>query len=358
MIAIRGLTKSFADLQVLKGVDIDIPGGMIYGVVGRSGAGKSTLLRCINGLETFDTGSLTVDGVCVKSLTGKEIRGFRKDIGMIFQQFSLLDRLSVYENIALPLRCWKYEQGYIDRKVKDLLEMIGIPDKIDAKPRELSGGQKQRVAIARALTMNPRLLLCDEATSALDPQTSKSIMALLKQINGDLGITIVVVTHQMSVIRSLCEEIAILESGKVEVKGPVEQIFLQQPPALKNLIGRKEMMLPGDGINIKILLSHDLSSQPVVTQMARELTIDFMILGGEMESFRNSTVGSVNINIPGEHFPAVKQYLSDHRVVWRYIDSEEQPLEEEEEERCSPVRSGWNGLNISTRSLRRPSLRP
>lgn len=339
MIEIKGLTKSFNGLQVLKGINIDIPQGMIYGLVGRSGAGKSTLLRCINGLETYDEGSLIVDGVDVKSLSEKDIREFRKNIGMIFQQFSLLSRLSVYENIALPLKCWKYSNSYIDHKVKELLEMIGIPDKIHAKPKELSGGQKQRVAIARALSMNPKLLLCDEATSALDPKTAKSITALLQQINQDLGITMVVVTHQMTVLRSTCEEIAILENGKVEESGPVEQLFLRQPQALKNLIGQKELLLLEDGINLRILLSHEVSSKPVITKMARELSIDFMILGGEMESYQNHTLGSIIINIADNHFDKVQKYFSDNQVLWEVLEPNGQ-VSAKENDLCSAVNFG------------------
>lgn len=329
MIKIKGLAKSYGDSQVLKDINIHIPQGMIYGLVGRSGAGKSTLLRCINGLETYEQGSLIVDCVDVKLLSGKKAREFRKDIGMIFQQFSLLTRLSVHENIALPLKCWGYSNSYIDNKVKELLEMIGMSDKIHAKPRELSGGQKQRVAIARALAMNPKILLCDEATSALDPKTAKSITSLLNQINQDLGITIVIVTHQMSVLRSICEEIAILENGNVEVNGLVEEVFLQQPAALRNLIGYQELLLPKTGVNIKILLSNDIASKPVITQMARELSMDFMVLGGEMENYRESTLGSVNINIPNEKFAAVQKYLSAHKVVWKYIDVEEKLAEDD-----------------------------
>lgn len=339
MIKIRQLTKSFGDIRVLNGIDIDIPQGMIFGLVGRSGAGKSTLLRCINGLETYDEGRLLVDGVSVKSLSRKDVREFRKNVGMIFQQFSLLNRLSVFENIALPLRCWKYSNTHIDHRVKELLELIGIPEKVHAKPRELSGGQKQRVAIARALAMNPKLLLCDEATSALDPKTAKSITSLLQRINQDLGITIVIVTHQMSVLKNVCEEIAILESGKVEVNGPVEEVFLQQPPALRNLLGHKELMLLQEGINIKILLAHEISAKPIITQMARELAVDFVILGGEMESYRNKALGSVNINMRSEDFIAVKKYLAGHGVAWQYIDRDEQ-VSAEVDDLCSAVSFG------------------
>ena len=323
MILAEGITKSFGDLQVLRGVDLRIEKGKIYGLAGRSGAGKSTLLRCINGLETYDDGTLIVDGVDVKKLAPKDILIFRKNIGMIFQHFSLLERLTVYENVALPLKCWKYNSNFIDKKVKELLELVGISEKINQKPRELSGGQKQRVAIARALTMDPQILLCDEATSALDPKTSKSITTLLNQLNRQLGITIVMVTHQMSVITSACEEISILEKGKVAVSGMVEDIFLQQPKALKNLIGESNVVLTNKGINISILLSNDDSTKPIITQMARELDIDFTILGGEMESYRGKILGSVVINILPKQYKDVKEYLTNHNVKWEVIKKEE-----------------------------------
>lgn len=323
MILAEGITKSFGGLQVLRGVDLHIEKGKIYGLVGRSGAGKSTLLRCINGLETYDEGTLIVDGVDIKKLAPKDILIFRKNIGMIFQHFSLLERLTVYENVALPLKCWKYDSNSIDKKVKELLDLVGISEKTNQKPRELSGGQKQRVAIARALTMDPQILLCDEATSALDPKTSKSITTLLNQLNRQLGITIVMVTHQMSVITSACEKISILEKGKVAVSGMVEDIFLQQPKALKNLIGESNVVLTNKGINISILLSNDDSSKPIITQMARDLDIDFTILGGEMESYRGKILGSVVINISPEQYKDVEEYLINHNVKWEVIKKEE-----------------------------------
>ena len=316
MIEIHGLNKSFGGLHVLKNIDVTIPTGTIYGLIGRSGTGKSTLLRCINGLETYDSGSLVVDGVDVKSLQGKEIREFRKSIGMIFQQFSLLSRLTVEENIALPLRTWKYDRAFIRKKTAELLEMVGIPDKAKAYPGELSGGQKQRVAIARALTMDPKVLLCDEATSALDPKTAKSITALLCKINAELGLTVIVVTHQMSVLRAACEEIVILEEGKIAARGPVEQIFLEQPPALKNLIGGKELILPESGVTLRIILASEQSDIPIITQMARELGINFTILGGEMDQYRDKVMGTVVIHVQDENIAAVRRYLGDRGVVW------------------------------------------
>ncbi len=319
MIKIKELNKSYDNYKVLDNININIKKGMIYGLIGRSGAGKSTLLRCINGLESYDSGSLIVDGTDIKSLTPKEMRVFRRDVGMIFQQFSLLNRLSVYDNIALPLKCWKYKNSYIDKKVKELLAMVGISDKIYSLPKELSGGQKQRVAIARALSMNPKVLLCDEATSALDPKTAKSIIDLLCQINQQLGITIVVVTHQMSVVKRSCEEITILENGKAIVNGAVNEVFLQQPQALINLIGEKDISMPIDGITIKVLLSNENSSKPIITAMAREIGIDFIVLGGEMDNYRNNVLGSIIINVDSQYFGKVKDFLYLNDVTWTYL---------------------------------------
>ena len=169
MIEISNLQKCYGDIKVLRDINVEIHKEDIYGLLGVSGAGKSTLLRCINGLESYEGGSLKVNGVEVKDLNEKELREFRKNIGMIFQQFSLLERKTVYENVALPMNCWGYKKQDIDKKVKELLNLVELGDKLNSKPRELSGGQKQRVAIARALTLNPQILLCDEATSSLDP---------------------------------------------------------------------------------------------------------------------------------------------------------------------------------------------
>lgn len=319
MVSIKNLSKSFGDVEVLKDVSIEIPKGKIYGLVGQSGVGKSTLLRCINGLEKFDSGELIVDGVNVKSLDEKNMRNFTKNIGMIFQNFSLLGRLSVYENIALPMRCWKYSKSDIDKRVKELLELVEISDKIDARPRELSGGQKQRVAIARALAMNPKILLCDEATSALDPKIANSVIQLLRRINKELGITIIVVTHQMEVLRACCEEITILEGGKVAVTGKVEEIFANQLQVLVNFIGEKNLPEENQGVSLRILLSHDSMSKPFISRMVQELNIDLWCYGGEMDSYRDSVMGSVFINIKEEDFEVVEKYLNDENIYWNMV---------------------------------------
>lgn len=323
MIEIENLCKSYQDNDVLNNISLHIPRGSIFGLVGRSGAGKSTLLRCINGLEQFQSGNLIVDGIAVQNLAGNNIRQFRKEIGVIFQNFSLLQRLSVYDNIALPMRCWKYSNNDIDKIVKNLLELVDIPEKISSYPRELSGGQKQRVAIARALTMNPKILLCDEATSALDPKSAQSVTTLLNRINQELGITIIVVTHQMSVLRSCCEQIAILENGKVQASGKVEDIFLEQPPSLVNLIGEKYTPVDKEGINLKLVYVNKESGEHILTRMARELDIDFSINGCEMEKYLNGVMATIHISVSKQNFADVSQYLKKHRISFQFLKSED-----------------------------------
>lgn len=315
MIKIKNLTKSFGETEVLKGIDIDIEKGSKYGIIGRSGTGKSTLLRCINGLERYDSGNLKVNNIEIKDLNKKELRELRKNMGMIFQHFSLLDRLSVYENIALPLRCWGYNNNEIDEKVKKLLEVIGIPEKRNSRPRELSGGQKQRVAIARALALDPEILLCDEATSALDPKTAQSTIELLDKINKDLGITLVVVTHQMSVLRSLCNEISILEDGKVASTGKTEKIFLDKPQALRNLMGNEEIIIPNQGSTLEILFTEANGHFPIVSNLSRDLNIDCLIVGGDIQIYNNKQLGSLLINVPSNKLHIVEDYLEKNHFI-------------------------------------------
>ncbi len=264
MIEIKDLKKSYNNEPVLKGINLTIKKGDIFGFAGRSGTGKSTLLRCINGIEHFESGTITVDQIDVGTLDANNIRTFRKNIGMIFQSFSLINRISVYENVALPMKCWNYDKKTIDIKVKELLEVVGIKEKIYCKARELSGGQKQRVAIARALAMNPSILLCDEATSALDPKSTNSIINLLSKINKELGLTIIIVSHEMGVLRSICENIAIIENGIIEAVGSVEKIFKDKPEALLNLLGDKGVSLPEEGKNIELLFSKYNNNEPML----------------------------------------------------------------------------------------------
>lgn len=320
MIEIEGLYKAYDKEEVLRGIDLSIRKGSIFGFAGRSGTGKSTLLRCINGIETFDKGSIKVDQVEVGNLSHKDMREFRKDIGMIFQHFSLIDRISVYENVALPMKCWHYDKKEIDKKVKELLELVGIPEKIRSKARELSGGQKQRVAIARALTMNPKVLLCDEATSALDPKSTKSIINLLRDINKELGITIVVVSHEMGVLRSICEDLAILEDGVIQAAGTVESIFKEKPLALLNLLGDKGVRLPETGRNIELLFSRYNQSEPMISRMARKLDIDFSVVGSDSHDFKDESMTSYIINFDPLYMDRIRGFLEDNQILWHEIE--------------------------------------
>lgn len=322
MIEIKNLKKIWEDdgSSVLENINLKIEDGDIYALVGRSGAGKSTLLRCINGLTSYQEGSLTVDGCEVKNLGEKELREFRRHVGMIFQQFSLLERQTVYQNVALPMQCWKYSKDEIDKKVKDLLELVGMSGKMNAKPRNLSGGQKQRVAIARALTMDPKILLCDEATSALDPKTTNSILELLMEINQKTGITVVIVTHQMEVVRKACNKACILEDGMIADEGTVKEIFIKQPQSLRRLLGEEEMKLPRTGHNIQIAhLVNDLKDGELFGRMSRDLDYVFPILDGKIQEYQNDSMGVFVINVDEEHLKAVTDYLDTNGYNWHEL---------------------------------------
>lgn len=321
MIEINNLTKSFGEIQVIKNVSIKIQKGEIYGIIGHSGAGKSTLLRCINGLEAYEDGSLTVMGREVKSLKGLELREFRKDLGMIFQSFNLLNRKTVFENIALPLEVWGYEKARIKSRVNELLNLVGLSEKANVKPSSLSGGQKQRVAIARALALEPKILLCDEATSALDPKITKDILALLSKINKELGITIVIVTHQMEVVKEVCEKVALIEGGILKAQGKSEDLFLNPGVSLKKFLGEQDdELLPTTGVNIKLFFPSTSSENALITKMAREINVDFSIVWGKLEKFREDVLGSLVINIAQEDKEKVIKYLQDKNVILEVIN--------------------------------------
>jgi len=321
LISITNVDKFFSNEHILKSVNLEIKQGEIFGLIGHSGAGKSTLLRCINGLESYDSGSVMVMGKEVNTLKNRELREFRKDLGMIFQHFSLLERKNVYDNIALPLQVWGYDKKQIKEIVEKLLKIVHLEDKIFSRPKELSGGQKQRVAIARALALEPKILLCDEATSALDPNTTKSILTLLREINENLGITIVIVTHQMEVVREICSRMAILDAGAIAAQGEVNELFLKQPKALRKLISEEEI-LPSEGTNIRIYFPKEMSEQSIITSMARNLNIDFSIVWGKLERFRDDVLGSLVINIEDSKYKSVSDYLNKRKVCWEVIKND------------------------------------
>ena len=322
MIKISNLNKYYGDTKILSDVNIHMQKGEIFGIIGHSGAGKSTLLRCINRLETYEDGSILDEDKEVKDLSENELRFLRKDLGMIFQHFSLLERKTVFENVALPLECFKYPKEEINKRVDELLKLVGIDDKKNQKPRNLSGGQKQRVAIARALALNPKVLLCDEATSALDPNTTKSILNLLQDINKNLKITIIMVTHQMEVIKQICSRVAIMEGGKVLEIGDTEELFLQNSKNLQKLVGEEDIVLP-KGTNIRIIFPKEISNDSIITSMARNLDIDFSIICGKLEKYREDILGSLIINVSFEHKEKVKKYLDEKEVRWEEIINED-----------------------------------
>lgn len=228
-ISIRGLTKTFynkdRDVEVLKGIDLEIGKGDIFGIVGFSGAGKSTMIRCINRMEEPDAGTVFIGEHEITSLAKKELNAYRQKIGMIFQHFNLFDSRTVYRNVSYPLEIAGLPRRQIKKRVLEILDLVELGDKVDCYPGQLSGGQKQRVGIARALANNPDVLLSDEATSALDPQTTLSVLDLLKDINRKLGLTIVLITHELEVVRYLCNHVAVLENGAIVERGTAEELF-------------------------------------------------------------------------------------------------------------------------------------
>lgn len=321
MIQICEVNKYYGKIKVLNDINMHIKEGEIFGIIGHSGAGKSTLLRCINRLETYEEGSIVVQDREVKNLDERELRFLRKDLGMIFQHFSLLERKTVFENVALPLECFKYSRNEINKRVDELLSLVGIEDKKNMKPRNLSGGQKQRVAIARALALNPNVLLCDEATSALDPNTTKSILSLLQDINKKLNITIIMVTHQMEVIKQICSRVAIMENGEVLEIGDTEELFLQNSKNLQKLVGEDNVVLP-KGTNIRIIFPKEISNDSIITSMARDLDINFSIICGKLEKYREDILGSLIINVDDDNRENIKDYLNWKKVRWEEIINE------------------------------------
>jgi len=318
LINIKNLNKHYGDIKVLNNISIDIKKGEIFAIVGHSGAGKSTLMRCINGLEDYTDGSLKVNNKEIKDLKKNELREFRKNIGMIFQHFSLIQRKTVYENVALPMELWGYNKNEISKKVKELLSLVGLDEKIDSYPSQLSGGQKQRVAIARALTLNPEVLLSDEATSALDPNTTTSILKLLKEINEKLNITIILVTHEMEVVKQIAQKALLLEHGNIIGFDDTEELFLKPDTKMKEFLGEIEIV-PKNGVNIKIYFPKDNAFQSFITKMARELDMDFNIVWGKLEEINGHIVGNMVINIEEKDKEIVTNYIKAHDIVWEVL---------------------------------------
>lgn len=323
MIEIKNLTKTFTtsdgEVQALKNVNISIEDGDIYGIIGMSGAGKSTLVRCINMLERPTEGTVTIDGVDMKSLSPKQLREKRRDITMIFQGFNLLMQRTCLKNICFPLELAGVKKADAVKRARELLETVGLPDKENSYPAQLSGGQQQRIAIARALATNPKVLLCDEATSALDPKTTHSILELIKDINRKLGITVIVITHQMSVVEEICNRVAILDDGVVVEDGLVSDIFsAPKSDAARRLVfpegyDTKSMEAYSDEPRIRVVFNGAQAAKtPLIATMAAEKGIYANIMAASTKSIGDKAYGSMMLGISGdrEKLQEALSYLS------------------------------------------------
>ena len=312
MIEIRNLSKTFktadSSLDALKNVSLTINDGDIYGIIGMSGAGKSTLVRCINLLERPTEGSVVIDGVEMEKLTPAQLRQRRREITMIFQQFNLLMQRSCLKNICFPMELAGVKKEEAEKRAKELLEMVGLPDKANAYPAQLSGGQKQRIAIARALATDPKVLLCDEATSALDPNTTHSILTLIKDINRKLGITVVVITHQMSVVEEICDHVAILDGGVVVEQGEVKEIFANpKTAAAKRLVAPNggsaardlSSFAPDDHV-VRVTFNGSSAAKPLVASLAAEKGILVSVLSADTRDLSGQCYGSMLLKLPAD----------------------------------------------------------
>ena len=309
MIEIKNLSKTFktadGSLDALKNVSLTINDGDIYGVIGMSGAGKSTLVRCINMLERPTEGQILIDGVDMGSLSSKQLRDARRNITMIFQGFNLLMQRNCLKNICFPLELEGMKKEDAKKRALELLEIVGLPDKAKAYPAQLSGGQQQRIAIARALATNPKVLLCDEATSALDPNTTHSILNLIRDINKKLGITVIIITHQMSVVEETCNRVAILDNGTVVEQGEVSTVFAHpQSDAAKCLVfpdASDEIFAPAsDEHRIRVVFNGAFATNtPLITKMAMDEGIAANILAASTRCIGDKVYGNMLLGIPG-----------------------------------------------------------
>ncbi len=324
IIEIKNLGKTFfsksGEVKALDGINLQVQQGNIYGIIGMSGAGKSTLVRCINLLEKPTTGSVFIEGQDISKISEKELRLTRYSVGMIFQQFNLLMQRTAEKNILFPLEIAGVEKEVAKKRVKELLELVGLPDKAKSFPAQLSGGQQQRIAIARALANNPKILLCDEATSALDPSTTRSILKLLKEINEKLGITIVIITHEMTVVEEICSHVAIIDKSKIAEDGRVEDIFRNPRTeiARKMICAESEEHSAVMGKNCyRIVFDKHSASDSIMARMVLETKCLVNILHADMKNIDGMTFGQMVIQLPEDELCAARaiNYLRTHQVT-------------------------------------------
>ena len=324
IIEIQNLSKTFGvgegQVAALDGVSLSVEQGEIFGIIGLSGAGKSTLVRCINLLERPDAGQILFHGEDLMGLKEKQLRQQRRKISMIFQSFNLLDQRTSLDNICFPLELAGVSKKEARKRAMELLEMVGLPDKKDAYPVQLSGGQKQRIAIARALASNPEVLLCDEATSALDPQTTRDVLRLIQDINKRLGITVIIITHDMSVIEEICGRVAILNHGKVAEIGTVESVFSSpKSEAGRRLVypdGLPFEMLPKSKV-VRVAFNGGTAYQPLIATLAMECGVVVNILGADTRNIDGKAFGSMLLGLPENDLEAAKAlaYIASQKDI-------------------------------------------
>lgn len=328
MIRIDNVTKTFVgkdnQVEALKGINLEIHKGEIYGIIGMSGAGKSTLVRCLNFLERPTTGTVYIEEKDLSALNGGELRAIRTEIAMIFQHFNLLMQRTVLDNVCFPMEIIKTLRKDAVARARELLSIVGLSEKELAYPAQLSGGQKQRVAIARAMATNPKVLLCDEATSALDPNTTKQILGLLKQINREMGVTVIVITHEMSVIEAICDRVAIIDQSHIAEVGKVSDIFSNpKTPIGRQLIlgdAAKKVAL-GTERRLRIIFDGRESSEPVISNLVLACKVPINIMHAETKDVGGKAMGHMLIQIPEDETEAnrVINYLKTVKVAFEEV---------------------------------------
>ena len=328
MIEIKNLTKKFESAKgsftALNNVNLTIMDGDVFGIIGLSGAGKSTLVRCINLLERPTEGQIVIDGKDLTTATKKELREIRRDVSMIFQQFNLLQQRTVLKNVELAGELYKDAER--KQKAVELLNIVGLGDKLNSYPAELSGGQQQRVAIARALMTEPKILLCDEATSALDPETTKSILELLKDLNKKLGLTVVIISHQMSVIEAICNKVAIIDHSEIVTQGNLQDVFLSpKEPVAKKLIYSGKINIGIKGEKLIKLIFEGTTDEPLVTKIIQECNILLSIIYAETKEINGKVYGQTVFRLPyyDEDIKNLCAYLDKNGFKYEEVDSDD-----------------------------------
>lgn len=324
MYKLENLSKEFSEkdntVVAVRDVTLSIEKGKIYGIIGFSGAGKSTLVRCLNLLEVPTSGKVIFKGKNLLEINEKEIRNYRQKIGMIFQSFNLLAQRNVVDNVCYPLEIAGVKRKDARKKALELLEMVGIEDKAKSYPSQLSGGQKQRVAIARALATDPDVLLCDEATSALDPITTTAILDLLKTINQKLGVTIVIITHEMKVVQQICDKVAVMSEGHIVEQGEVKEIFVNPKSEItKKLVLNKSLCASDVGKNfLRIVFEGQSAFEPIISTLTIECNEMVNILGANTENIGGKAYGQMLIELPDNPISAekIKRYLDSKAIYY------------------------------------------